>query len=303
MSSNAQTRNSGMPLQRSALEPLTAATTVSALELELVRKAIAERYGFWVNDSWSGQLANRLAARVAATGRAGLGDYISRLNGPGADLAELTQLVESMLNGETHFWRTEPHFDALRDLVVASWRATRSAGQRLRIASLGCSTGEEPYTIAIVLHETLTPAELEEVEISAVDVNSRSLATARAGLYGPSQLRELSPARRERWFTPERGQWRVLPELSSRVRFLQHNLMHPLPFSGLDAVFCRNVMIYFKPPVVAACMRELHAALRPGGYLFLGHAESAFGFPEWFEPVPVRDSVLYQAKFCGSFAL
>jgi len=225
------------------------------------------------------------------------------LHGPAADDAELVELVEGLLNGETHFLRTEPHFDALREVVVAEWRRARSAGQRLRLASLGCSSGEEPYSIAMVLHECLEREELEAVEISGVDVNRRALAAARSGLYAECQLRDLSPLRRQRWFAPENGRHRVASELRGRVRFLQHNLLQPLPFSGLDAVFCRNVLIYFKPPVVAACMREFNAALRPGGYLFLGHAESAFGYPELFEPTPVRDSVIYQAKSCGSHAL
>lgn len=274
----------------------SAAPPLDPLHLDLVRKLIAERYGFWVNDAWSGQVAARLAARAAATGRAGIGDYLCRLQAPDRDDAELVALVESLLNGETHFLRTEPHFDALIETVLTAWRSEYVPGRRLRIASLGCSTGEEPYSIALVLHERLSSEELADVEISAVDVNSRALAAARAGCYDAFHLRDLNPARRARWFQRVNDRWLIHPGLRASVRFLQHNLLEPLPFVALDVIFCRNVLIYFQAPVVARCLREFHAALRPGGFLFLGHAESALGYPEFFEPVPIRDGVIYQNK-------
>jgi chemotaxis protein methyltransferase CheR len=107
-------------------------------------------------------------------------------------------------------------------------------------------------------------------------------------------LRELSREQWKRWFTVDRNRWLIHPQLRQSVRFLQHNLLNPLPFAGLDVIFCRNVMIYFHPDTVADCIREFHAALRPGGYLFLGHAESAFGYPKLFEAVQVPGGVIYQ---------
>jgi chemotaxis protein methyltransferase CheR len=268
----------------------------SELQLEFLRKAITERFGFCINDSWSGQLDTRLATRAAATGRPGVADYLLWLLGPGRDDDEMLALVETLLIGETHFLRTEPHFAALTEKVLPAWRASRQPGQRLRIASLGCSSGEEPYSIALVLHECLSQNELADVEITGVDVNRKALAAARRGCYEDFQLRELTPARLARWFKPEGTRWLINPTLRSNVRFLQHNLLHPLPFAGMDVIFCRNVLIYFQPPSVAFCFGEFHAALRPGGYLFLGHAESAFAFPELFEPVQVRDGVIYQSN-------
>lgn len=268
----------------------------SPLQLETLRTVIAERYGFWISDCCSGQLTMRLAQRAAATSRSGVEDYLLWLRSPEGDEAELMALVESLLNGETHFLRTEPHFDALLGVVVREWQAGHTRGQRLRIASLGCSTGEETYSIAMVLHEQLSAEELADIEITGVDVNSRALAAARAARYEAHQLRDLSETRRKRWFTHHGERWLLNAELRASVRFLQHNLLDPLPFAGLDAVFCRNVLIYFRRPAVAACFAEFHSALRPGGYLFLGHSESAFGFPEFFEPLQVPDGVIYQNK-------
>jgi chemotaxis protein methyltransferase CheR len=273
------------------------AAPVKGVAFELARKMVADRYGFWVNDSWAGQLAMHLDRRAAATGLRSTNEYVHSLLNPASGRVELAELVEGILNGETHFLRTLPHFDALLEKVVAPWRATRVRGQRLRIASLGCSTGEEPYSIALMLHESLSPEELADVEITGVDVNNRSLTFARTGCFDAFQLRELAPSRWQRWFTTEPGnRWLIHPTLRACVRFLQHNLLQPLPFAGLDVIFCRNVMIYFKRPVAASCFREIHAALRPGGFLFLGHAESAFGFPEYFEPLQVPDGIIYQKK-------
>ena len=273
----------------------------SPLQLEMLRKAIADRFGFCINDSWSGQLAPRLAARAAATGRSGVSEYVVRLLGSRGDDGEMQALVETLLIGETHFLRTEPHFAALAQRILPAWRKTRQPGQRFRVVSLGCSTGEEPYSLSLVLHECMAEHELADVEITGVDINSKSLAAARRGAYETFQLRDLTPAQRDRWFTRNGTRWVVRPALQSVVRFLQHNLLCPLPFAGLDVIFCRNVLIYFNPPSVAFCFREFHSALRADGHLFLGHAESAFAFPDLFEPVQVRDGVIYRNKPSSSF--
>jgi len=272
------------------------APEASALHLELLRRAIADRFGFRINDSWFGQLGLRLAARAAVTGCQGVEDYVVQLFGPDADADELQALVETVLIGETHFLRTEPHFAALAEKIVPAWRASRQPGQRLRIASLGCSTGEETYSIALVLQECLSREEFAEVEITGVDVNALALAAARRGCYETFQLRDLPLAQKARWFKPENGHWFIDSTLKNSVRFLQHNLMQPLPFAGLDVIFCRNVLIYFQPHSAAFCFKEFHAALRPGGYLFLGHAESAFAYPQLIEPVSTLDAVIYQYK-------
>lgn len=266
------------------------------MQLDLLRQRVSDQFGFRVSDSWSGQLHIRLAARAAATGRDGVADYLLWLLAPDGDKSEMLALVETLLIGETHFLRVEPHFAALTEKIVPIWRASRQPGQRLRIASLGCATGEEPYSIALVLRECLSPDEMENVEITGVDVSGTALAAARRGCYESFQLRELTPVQRSRWFKPEDNRWLVNSALRSSVRFLQHNLLQPLPFAGLDVVFCRNVLIYFPPQSVAFCLGEFHAALRPGGHLFLGHTESAFAFPQLFEPVQTRDAVIYQNK-------
>lgn len=266
------------------------------LLLDLLRQTISDRYGFWINEAWLGQVSVQVAARTVATGKPHPTAYLRWVCSPEGEAEEMPVLLESLLNGETHFFRTEPHFAALLSAVVPPWRAAGSESRRLRIASLGCATGEEPYSIALALREYLSPAEFAELEVTGVDLCRRFLETARAGTYESRQLRELSPILRKRWFRPAGDCWQVHPDLQHCVRFLHHNLLQPLPFAGLDALFCRNVLIYFRRETIAACFKEFHAALRPGGYLFLGHSESAFGFPDLFEPVQVPDGIIYQKK-------
>ena len=272
------------------------------MQLEVLRCGIAARYGFWINESWAGQVTARLNQRVAATGRADINDYLDWIWGHGKDEPEVAELAELLLNGETHFLRTEPHFSALLNTIIPIWRETRSPGQRLRIAILGCSTGEEPYSIALVLRERLATDELADVEITGLDVNSKSLAAARVGEYDANQLRDLSDLQRKRWFNRKGNRLLIHPDLRASVRFLQHNLLDPLPFAGLDVIFCRNVLIYFKNPAQEFCFGQFHLSLRPGGHLFLGHAESAFGYPEYFIPVQVPDGVIYRNKLSQSFS-
>lgn len=264
-------------------------------DLEALREAISSRYGFCIKESSIGMLAARVNTRAAAAG-VSASEYALSLLAPPGNEQEFSLLAESILIGETHFLRTEPHFAALAGIVIATWRGTKAPKQRLRIVSLGCSTGEEPYSIAIVLREHLLPNEIEEVEITGVDASRNALALAREGLYDPFQLRDLSESRRHRWFSKEGNAWRIHPCLRESVRFLQHNILHPLPFAGLDLVFCRNVLIYFSHACVASCLSEIHASLRHGGFLILGHSESGFGYPDLFEPTSVPDGVIYRKR-------
>lgn len=280
--------NSFIGLAASAAEPVKGSRDT---RIDRLRDLISVHYGFWMRDDWLSRLEDRAQRRTTATGRRNLSDYLAMIEG--GDRTELQNLMELLLNHETHFARTQPHFEALISEVIPAWRAQRR-GNRLRIASLGCSTGEEVYSIAMVLAENLRRDEWEAVELSGLDVSAQALAQAREGSYGEFQLRDLDATRRARWFTQNRGRWVVKPALREAVRLFQHNLLNPLPCAGLDVIFCRNVIIYFLRPVVDRLMGEFHAALNPRGHLVLGHSESALNYPNLFRPVRVAGTVIYQ---------
>jgi len=219
--------------------------------------------------------------------------YWNALNNDRTGAAELQSLVEDLLNHETVCGRNPPHFEALARQVLPP---LRHVDRPVRLASLGCSTGEESYSLAIATAEVFGLVGGPVVEIAGLDLSARVLAVARAGVYRAASLRELTPAQREIGFVPHPDGFQVRPEIARRTRFLQHNLMTPLPLVGLDVVFCRNVLIYFNSASARQVLANIRDALAPGGWLFLGPSESALHLREWFEPVPCAETMLYRRR-------
>jgi len=210
-------------------------------------------------------LTTRVRERTRALGVTP-GDYLLRLDGP-----ELDALVEALRVGETRFFRQKRHVAMLRRVVVPALAEARAAARWVRAWSAGCATGEEAYTLAILLAEGLPGF---DVDVLGTDISDEALARARAGVYPEAALQPVPPAERARWFRPvEPGLVAVAPELRARVRFERKNLVEP--FGGdKDVILCRNVLIYFDAEARAATAQRLVRALAPRGFLFLGYAET-----------------------------
>lgn len=224
----------------------------------------------------------RLWKRVRAMGLQGYTEYFtfveSREGKP-----ELLSMVDALTTNKTSFFREAQHFDFLREELPEHFKT----GRRLRIWSAGCSSGQEPYTLAIVLQEALTPAQRSDTLILATDISQPILAAARAGVYDADEVDGVSPSQLRRWFAVgrdgEKVQHRVSDELRGLIRFARLNLMEPWPMRGpFDFIFCRNVMIYFDRPTQEKLVRGFHGVLRPGGCLLVGHSESLTGRVEGF---------------------
>lgn len=233
-------------------------------------------------------LACSLAARLRATGAPDVGAYLALVRAPGS--AERQRLLDEVTIQETCFFRFPPQMRALRQHVLPELlRAAEASGRRLRVWSAGCSTGEEPYTIAMLLADLLPASAGWDVEVIATDLSEQALEAARAATYGRRSVQLATPEQRARFFTttPE-GSYVVRPEIRSRVRFRRHNLVRDaLPADGLDLVLCRNVTIYFDRPTTRALMGRVHASLRDGGFLLLGHSETLWQVNEDFRLVPL----------------
>jgi chemotaxis protein methyltransferase CheR len=191
---------------------------------------------------------------------------------------ELITLLDALSTNQTAFWREPGHFQYLSREILPGWRA---AGTKVNRAlwSAGCSTGEEPYTLAMVCLEALAGLDLSSLKIYATDINTQVLAQAERGVYAASRLEALPPEWRRRFFQQGVRKWegfyRVKPEVRRLVHFSRLNLMDPLPFKGeLDIIFCRNVMIYFEKDTQVKLVEKFYHCLKPGGYLFIGHSES-----------------------------
>ena len=195
----------------------------------------------------------------------------------GADPLLSDRVVDALLNQETSFFRDPAVFDLLGEVVAAS-----ATDRRYRIWSAGCSTGQEPLSLAMLLAER----EAGPHEILATDVSDGALARARAGRYTQFEIQRGLPVRRMiRWFEPADPDWRAKPELMRHVAFRRVNLVaDPAPAGRFDLVLCRNVLLYLAPAQRAAVFDRLAAALRPGGLLLLGAGETVIGQTDAFAP-------------------
>ena len=212
----------------------------------------------------------RLARRLRSLGIGSFDDYVRFLE---LEPAEWEHCSNALTTNVTAFYREEHHFRVLAEHA----HATRRAGEPFRVWSAGCSTGEEPYTIAMCLTETLGPGTFRVI---ASDLDTQVIASAAEGVYPLQHVQALSPERQKRFFLRGSGRYqgkaRVRPELAAAIDFLRVNLMDaawPIE-GGLDAVFCRNVMIYFDKPTQRRLVERYAGLLRPGGLFFAGHAES-----------------------------
>ena len=193
---------------------------------------------------------------------------------------EFKKVVSLLTIGETSFFRFDPHFAALIAKVIPELIKHNQSTRRLRIWSAGCSTGEEAYSLAITLLQHFPQLANWDITILGTDISHQSLATARQGTYQERTLRHVPANLLAEWFVKDGTGWMVAERLRSLTRFAFLNLQsetYPSPKNGTtecDLIFCRNVMIYFRPETVRAVVSRLRRALRPGGYLFLGHSET-----------------------------
>jgi chemotaxis protein methyltransferase CheR len=187
---------------------------------------------------------------------------------------EIGAMVDVLTTNKTNFFRESEHLDFLRDEIIP-----KLDKDQLRIWSAGCSSGEEPYSIAIVLCESIPDVDYRDMKILATDISDRMMEQARQGLYNEESLKPMRPYLKSKYFKKvETGvgqKYRVIPRLQSMVRFAKLNLMDEWPMRGLfDAIFCRNVMIYFDKSTQETLVGRFWSVLREGGYLFVGHSES-----------------------------
>lgn len=234
-------------------------------------------------------IEGRLRRRVRAHGHSSLGDYCGWLF-DGDNLAtEREHLLNAVTTNKTDFFREPKHFDYL---VGTALPQMRDAGiDRLRVWSAACSTGAEPYTLAMLLDAFAQDRQGPDYGILATDLDSEVLRTARRGIYPAAMLDPVPAALRARYAMrandPKRGEMRIAANLRAAIGFAQMNLMDERYPVGdpMDIIFCRNVLIYFDKPTQEKVVRRLTECLRPDGLLFLGHSESIAGFDLPLKPV------------------
>jgi chemotaxis protein methyltransferase CheR len=272
--------------------PIAASTPLRDEEFDALRRLIHDRAGIVLNESKKALVASRLARRLRVLQLDTYGRYYERVTRHDPDGSEMRELLNSITTNKTDFFRESHHFDFLRTqgFAEAIERSRRGGPRRLRIWSAGCSTGEEPYTIAMVLRGAF-PESGWKFEILATDLDTDVLARAAQAEFDESVLAPVPDEWKRRFFRrgtgANTGRVRATDELRGVVEFRRLNFIErPWPVQGpFDFVFCRNVMIYFDPPTQQGIVREFARLLVPRGVLFVGHSESLQGVQDVYEPM------------------
>jgi chemotaxis protein methyltransferase CheR len=261
---------------------------LSDIDFERISRLVYEHCGINLHDGKKELVKARLGKRLREGAFKSFSDYYRYVITPeGTD--ELITMIDSLSTNLTFFFREESHFVKFRQVAPAILKAASEGGRppRLRIWSAGCSTGEEPYSLAITVRECATgkPA---DIAITATDISTRVLHAAAIGTYPQDKLKNISAAILKKYFQLGCGDWegycRIKKEIRDMVRFLRFNLMAPPPPDFLfDIIFCRNVMIYFDKTTQAALVNRFYNCLNKGGYFFIGHSESLTGLDHGFK--------------------
>ena len=236
----------------------------------------------------SATIQRRIMRRVILNKQDSLEDYADFLKG---NSKELDALYSDTLISVTSFFRNPEAFEVLKRKVFPKLLEQRGDNP-FRVWVLGCSTGQEAYSIAMAFMESADKApRLRKLQIFATDLNEALLDKARHGLYAKSLVEDVSPERLRRFFVEEEGGYRIVKSLREMVVFARQNLISDPPFSRMDVISCRNLLIYLEPSLQRKALPTFHYSLKPGGFLFLGASESIGGFAELFEPVDKRQKV------------
>jgi chemotaxis protein methyltransferase CheR len=258
---------------------LSADIELGTREFDKLRQGAYERAGIRLPPEKFEMVRSRVITRVRALALPDFKRYLTYLEGPQGE-AEWVHLLDVLTTNVTSFFREPAHFDFLRNhLVPAVQQKRRNGGARtVRVWCAAAASGEEPYSLAIVLETALPKADGWDVRILASDISTRALAVARTGVYPESHLENNDLYVRQAFFAPgpDPSTVRVIPSLQKRIVYRRINLMAgPWPLRGrLQAIFCRNVMIYFDAPTQERLVNRFHALLEPDGYLFVGLSES-----------------------------
>ena len=262
---------------------------LSDADFELYRKLVYDESGIHFSTTNRSILESRLKERLREKKLASLREYFQVIT---SDKEELKTFLDSVTTNLTRFFRNQAHFDAIEKIVVPALFKAKGYDKKLKFWSAGCSTGEEPYTIAMLLKEIL-PAGWS-FEIVASDISLKSLMVGKEGFYSDSRIQGIPEHYLTKYFEKKPGGYSVRDEIKKLVRFDYHNLKNDLGLRNLDVVFCRNVLIYFDEAAQKAAVGRFWDAIASHGYLFIGHSESLFGMNTKFEFVKTDWACFYK---------
>lgn len=276
---------------------LPGADSLSDEDFERFRDWFYRRSGIQFASNKRYFVDKRVTACIADAGSDSFSEWFSRIRLIG-DSALEGQLINRLTVHETYFLREDYQLQALTTSALPELMRSQPPRKPVRILSLPCSTGEEPYSIAIWLLEHWSRIDEVDVEIAAMDIDKESVEAARRGVYGTRSLQRISATQRTRWFEPVgNAEHRINADLRGAVSFLVGNVCDTnemRSYRDYDIVFCRNLLIYFDEVSVRRAAENLFGMMRPGALLFLGHSESMSRVTSIFEPVRYADATVYR---------
>ncbi len=269
------------------------------------RETVTRHSGLYFKDQGLGNLEDTILQRMEVLGLTAPAGYYVYLTTSEERESEFRELLNLLTVNHTYFFRNESQFKALRENILPEIikRKLRVKGVRpsLRIWSAGCSTGEEPYSIAMVIRDLIGEMEEWDITILATDASSSALTRARRGIYGKSSMRLVEKDIRAKYFqpVPDTREYRVREEIRGMVRFDYLNLVNSGFLNGFDLIFCRNVVIYFKLETMVELMNRFYSSLDDKGFLFVGYSESLQFISDRFELVESVDAIIYRKSLPG----
>ncbi|MGO1749387.1 MAG: CheR family methyltransferase [Marinobacter sp.] len=271
---------------------------ITPQEYEAFKSFLQDACGILLGENKQYLVKSRLRRILEDNDLNSLGELLERLKRPGrGNLKEL--VIDAMTTNETLWFRDNHPFRILQEKLFPEF-AARSSMAPLRIWSAACSTGQEPYSVGMIVDEfrRQKPGKLRDVKIMATDISKSVLEMARRGEYEMIAIgRGLSPERQKQFFTPStNGGWQIRPQIKSMVEFKELNLLERYMLGKYDIVMCRNVLIYFSAELKKDILTRIHATLNPGGYLILGASESLNGLPDLYEMVQCHPGIIYRKK-------
>ncbi|MDX5335820.1 MAG: protein-glutamate O-methyltransferase CheR [Marinobacter sp.] len=271
---------------------------ITPQEYEAFKTFLQDACGILLGDNKQYLLKSRLRRILEENNLNSLGELLDRLKRVGrSGLREL--VIDAMTTNETLWFRDNHPFRILQDKLLPEF-AERNSLQPLRIWSAACSTGQEPYSVGMVVDEFRRnrPGKLRDVKITATDISKSVLEVARRGEYEMIAIgRGLSPERQKQFFSPSaNGGWQIKPQIKAMVEFKELNLLERYMLGKFDIIMCRNVLIYFSADLKKDILTRLHGALNPGGYLILGASESLNGLPDLYEMVQCHPGIIYRKR-------
>jgi chemotaxis protein methyltransferase CheR len=262
---------------------------VTPLDYDYLRKLLKERSGLVLSADKQYLVESRLLPLARKAGMSSLTDLVAKLKVPGAERL-IVDVVEAMTTNESFFYRDKIPFEHFRDFMMPSVLKARAAQRRIRIWCAAASTGQEPYSLSIILKEMAAQVSGWRIEIVATDLSNEVLEKARAGLYSQFEVQRGLPIQMlMKYFTQAGETWQISPEIKAMVQYRPLNLLADFSHLGhFDIIFCRNVLIYFDQPTKVDVLERMARLTEADGYLVLGAAETVVGLTEVYKPFAER---------------